>query len=228
MGLLSLFKKPPAPGVDFPPGMTVKVLTAENKPAFVGKVERYRNGAVTIQEEKGGEVPPVVYNTEVKLSFVQDGKSGEVHGRVCGSSAKIWKLDRLEAHSAKENRAAFRQSISVEAPAKCARLSGAGRPPTPPAPCQVLDVSAGGISFSSEEEYAVGDRLSITDVHLVKYGETFRFRCQVRRAGEREDGVVRYGCQFEPLSPREEDLLLEAIFTAQRQQLRRQKDKEGR
>ena len=69
-------------------------------------------------------------------------------------------------------------------------------------------------------------RLSITGIYLAEGLEPFSFSCQVRRAGERDMGVARYGCQFESLSPKEQDRLLRAIFIVQREEIRNQKDRD--
>ena len=57
--------------------------------------------------------------------------------------------------------------------------------------------------------------------------DPFNFNCRVRRVGDlEEDGVTRrYGCQFEPMQDREQDRLLRAIFTIQREQIRTHKEK---
>lgn len=209
------------------PDMTVEVLTMENRLTFVGKVETVRNGAVVLREARGDSLPPVMYNKEVKLRYFQ-GERGNVvvNARVCGSTNLIWKVDRLESKYTKEQRAFFRQSISPDTAALCSRRAGINGSAKKAAPCQVLDVSAGGMLISSREEYMVNDRLSITGIYLAEGLEPFSFSCQVRRAGERDMGVARYGCQFESLSPKEQDRLLRAIFIVQREEIRNQKDRD--
>lgn len=206
------------------PGMTVEVLTMDNRLTFVGKVERFRNGAITIRESRGGELPPVLYNKEIKLRFFQGQDSIVIHGKICGSSDQIWKLDRLESRSAKEQRAFFRQRISPNTRAVCARLAAPGKPARAERDCQILDISAGGMLISSQEEYELGDRLLISNVHLARSMDAFSFNCLVRRRGQREMGVIRYGCQFETLPSREQDRLLRAIFIVQREEIRNQKE----
>ena len=77
------------------PGMTVEVLTMENRLTFVGRVERVRNGAVTIREAKGDQLPPVLYNNDIKLRFFRVPHNFVLHGKICVSTNLIWKLDRL-------------------------------------------------------------------------------------------------------------------------------------
>ena len=208
------------------PGMTVEVLTMENRLTFVGRVERVRNGAVTIREAKGDQLPPVLYNKEIKLRFFREPHNFVLHGKICGSTNLIWKLDRLESKFSKEQRAFFRQRISPNTAASCAKRAVNGRPGTKPAPCHVMDISAGGILLTSAETYEVGDRLSVTGIRLARGVDPFNFNCQIRRVGERDMGIIRYGCQFEAISPKEQDRLLRAIFIVQREEIRNQKERD--
>ena len=207
--------------------MTVEVLTLDNRLTFVGKVDRFSGKSIVIRESRGGELPPVLYNKEIKLRFFLGQDSLVVHGKICGSSKTIWKLDRLESRSAKEQRAFFRQRMSPNVKAVCTKLNGPELREGEAFPCQVLDVSAGGLLMSSHTQYAVNDHLQITELHLAQEMDTFTFNCQVRRAGEREMGQIRYGCQFDTLPPKEQDRLLRAIFIVQREAIRTQKERES-
>ena len=93
------------------------------------------------------------------------------------------------------------------------------------AACHVLDISGGGILISSREEYDEGDRLAISGIYLVETEEPYSFSCHVRRRlPEEETDLIRYGCQFESLTTKEQDRLLHAIFILQREEIRKQKE----
>lgn len=210
---------------DIRQGMMVEALTLDNQLTFVGKVERFSpNGAVTIRESSGQELPPVLYNKEIKLRFFQGARTMVLHGKICGSTQWIWKLDQLENKFVTEKRGFFRQHVSVRTPAVCTPQVGENRTPTL---CKILDVSAGGLLLSSREIYLVGDELTITDARIVDDIEPFTFHCRVRRAGERENGSIPYGCQFTSLGSKEQDRLLRAIFIAQRKEIQTQKVRGG-
>lgn len=209
-------------------GMAVEVLNMENSLIFVGKVESYSRGAVVIRESRDGELPPVMYNTEVKLRFFQSNGNLVLSGKTCGSNGQVWKVDRLESRFTTEQRTFFRQRVGSNVEALCARRSSPGRPGKKAAPCQVLDVSAGGLLILGHaDEYQVGDRLLVTNMHLVEQEEAFSFSCRVCRMEEREMGMARYGCQFESMGPKEQDRLLRAIFVVQREEIRSKKEREG-
>ena len=209
------------------PGMTVEVLTSDNYLAFLGKVDGIKDGAVILRDKRGDELPQVMYNREMRLSFKQDGETTMLRGKICGCSDEIWKLDQLERMFTKDQRTAFRQSISTSIQAKChRRRPPRGDPEKVGTDCYVVDVSSGGLMFSSGEAYETGDRLALKGVRLAESMDPFSFNCQVRRVGTPdENGIIRYGCQFEPMSERDQDRLLRAIFTIQREEIRIHKEK---
>lgn len=209
------------------PGIAVEVLTMENKLSFVGRVESVHGGAVVIREAKGDELPPVMYNKEVKLRYFRDTGNVLLRGKICGSTDLIWKVDRLESTFAKDQRAFFRQRISPHASAKCFRRSARGVVAREGYPCEVVDVSAGGLLIVSQEVYQEGDRLIVGGARLVAGMDPFSFECKVRRVGTPDMGAIRYGCQFESLPMKEQDRLLRAIFTVQREEIRNQKGRRG-
>ena len=209
------------------PDMLVEVVTSDNYLAFLGRVDSIKDGAVILRDKRGDELPQVMYNREMRLSFKRDGETTMLRGKICGCSGEIWKLDQLESMFTKDQRASFRQSISTSIEATChRRLPPRGDPEPKGIDCHVIDVSSGGLMFSSKESYEMGDRLTLKGVRLTESMDPFNFNCQIRRAGSPdEDGVIRYGCQFEPMSDREQDRLLRAIFTIQREEIRIHKEK---
>ena len=209
------------------PDMLVEVMTSDNYLAFLGRVDSIKDGAVILRDKRGDELPQVMYNREMRLSFKRDGETTMLRGKICGCSDEIWKLDQLESMFTKDQRSSFRQSISTSIQAIChRRRPPRGEPEKEGTDCHVIDVSSGGLMFSSGEIYETGDRLTIKGVRLTDSMDPFSFNCQVRRLGKlEEDGVTRrYGCQFEPMADRDQDRLLRAIFTIQREEIRLHKE----
>lgn len=204
-------------------GAAVEVMTPENRLLFVGKIEAAQEGAVCIRDTNDDTLPMVLVNKDLKLRFFTDQGSVVLQGKVCGSTMRMWKVDRLRSAFTQEHRAFFRQSISVEIVAQCGKRTARGGRPNALFPCQVLDISAGGMLLSCREIYAEGDLLLVEDAPLLANAPAFSFNCLVRRSGEWKKGVVRYGCQFLALTARDQDRLLQAIFTIQRQEIRKRK-----
>lgn len=205
------------------PGMMTEVMTPDNRLLYVGRVNTVFDNAVSIREINDDILPMVLVNKEVKLRFFREQDNLVLQGQVCGSTMKMWKIDRMKSAFTREQRAFFRQSISVDVEAQCGKRTGAGGPAKVTFPCRVVDISAGGMLISSRETFTLGDRLHVTDIRLVASEPAFAFNCQVRRAGVWKKGVFRYGCQFESLSLKEQDRLLRAIFAVQREEIRKRK-----
>lgn len=204
-------------------GAAVEVMTPENRLLFVGRIEATQEGAVCIRDTNDDTLPMVLVNKDLKLRFFTDQGSVVLQGKVCGSTMRMWKVDRLRSAFTHEHRAFFRQSISVEVMAQCGKRLARGGPPNVLFPCQVLDISAGGMLLGSKELYAEGDLLLVTDIPLLADAPTFSFNCLVRRSGVWNKGVIRYGCQFVALTARDQDRLLQAIFAIQREEIRKRK-----
>jgi len=204
--------------------MVAEVMTPDNRLIYVGRIERIRDGGIYIREANDDTLPMALVNKPVKVRFYRDTDNVVLHGKVCGSTMKMWKIDQLVSTFAREKRAFFRQNISVDIEARCGKVPPRkGGPPEASFPCQVLDISAGGMLISCPEAFNEGDHLMIFNVPLVPGAPAFTFLCQIRRAGEWKKGVIRYGCQFESLAPKDQDRLLQAIFTIQREEIRKRK-----
>lgn len=200
---------------DLRPGMIVEVTTPADRLLFAGRLYSSYDGVASIRELNDEELPMVLVGKPVKLGFFRERDKLVLRGKVCSSTKRMWKIDQLENVFTQEHRTFFRQSTGVELAAQC------GRPGEPTVPCQVLDVSAGGMLISCKEEFRQDERLSITEVPLVAGQPTFAFECTIRRASLWKKGVYRYGCQFETLSHKEQDALLRAIFALQREEIRK-------
>lgn len=210
---------------DIQAGMRVDVLTLQNRLTFIGKVDSYRGGAMVIRDARDYDLPPVLYNKEVRLRFAQGQNSLVLQGRICGSTSQIWKVDRLESKFTKEQRVYFRQRLSTNPPATCYRRAVPGTPGTKPARCEIVDISAGGLLIKCREKYEAGDFIIVNGVSLTEKEHDFSFVCQIRRVGEMVETYISYGCQFQTLSSKEQDRLLRAIFTVQREEIRKQREK---
>lgn len=205
-------------------GLVTEVMTLENRLLFVGRIDAIADGAIAIREVSGGELPMLICNRTLKLRFYRDRDNIVLRAKVRGSSARIVKVDRLESTFVQEQRAFFRQSVSVALNAKCINFADRNDTSVPMSPCQVLDISAGGILISCSAPFLKGDRLLITGVPLLPEAAPFNFVCVIRRADQWENATYRYGCQFLSLTTQEQERLLQAIFAIQREEIRRRKN----
>ena len=206
-------------------GMLLEVLTVDNEVLFRARVTSFDGDSMSIVNDLGGEMPPVLYNTEFKLrGHLSDSQTAVYHGTICGSNREMWKLDQLVNWFTWERRDFFRQNISVEAQVKRLRSvhDKEGDTPLvgPIVKCKLLDVSGGGVLVACNEDYERGDELRVSKAVIIPGTDPFSFRCRVRRV-EQARYTKLYGCQFMDLQPGEQDRLIRAIFLLQREEAKR-------
>lgn len=212
-------------GLNIEVGMLLEVMNESNEVLFRARVEAFDGDSMRIVNANGGELPPVVYNTEYKLRGRLSGDQTAIyHGTVCGSTAYMWKLDQLANWFTWEKREFFRQNISVEALVRRERSVHDQPDDTPlrtaAVKCKLLDVSGGGVLLACDENYERGDELVVGHAEIIPKAEPFSFHCIVRRVQEARYTNL-YGCQFLDMNPGEQDRLIRAIFLLQREEAKR-------
>lgn len=200
----------PIPGLHS--GMLAQVLSMDDRRLFTAEIEVRGRDMLQLRDESGDTVPQIAYNTKVKLRlFRQNEWTMALRGQICGSTEDFWRIDRLEELQMTEKREYFRQKAQIAGQVWSQRS-------TEPAVCQVLDISAGGALIRSQESFLVGQMVRLNAVRLMAGEEPFNFNCRIVRAVT-SGSYTNYGCQFESLNAKEEDRLMRAILTLQRQSL---------
>lgn len=208
-------------------GALCELRTERNDLIYLARVQACDGNTIVLEQSSGKEVPPVIYNTKVKLTIRTGGSVPVVvFGMVCGSTRLIWKVDRLDRFKYEEQRTVFRQKISVSA-----RLLHMGSDDDfskhyenrnlPTTPCVLTDISLGGTMLNSSQRFALGDWLMLKDVQLLPNDPPFVFYAKIFWADLKGPRVFRYGCGFGELSEREQDRLCGRIFQLQRIDLKR-------
>lgn len=224
----SLFKKeeppPPVPPEDFPDlysGMKVEVLTPANALIFVGRLRLSGPSQVDVLGESGGFLPRGVYNQPVKLRcFLKDGDTLTLNGTVGPNDPKFWRIEKLQSLQNSEHRSFFRQNIGVEGqifPATGQKY-----------PCKVLDISAGGARVLSAKLLQLEEVFRL-EASFLPTEEPFTLSCRIKRTIVRAETAspmkkYEYGCQFVDVPPREQERLLQVIFTLQRKVLQARRE----
>lgn len=92
-----------------------------------------------------------------------------------------------------------------------------------PFPCELIDISQGGIQLRCQEYFPVGSGVSVSHVQLMEDQESFQFTCMVRWVRRVSGGQWRYGLEFTDLSNTTRDALVSSIFALQRQEINRRR-----
>lgn len=208
-------------------GMSLEVLASNNQVIFLGKVDKIDDTTIQLVNSSGQNVPPILYNAEVKLrGFVSTSQTLICCGRICGSSDEFWKVDQLSSQYIENHRNFFRQKVSIDATILRVNDAPAIRSGAKPGaasdgvPCKLLDISGGGAHIRCLEIYEPGDLLFVTGAKLLPDSEAFSFTCKVNRA-DTEDRIRFYGCEFKDLPLKEQDRLISTIFLLQRRETQR-------
>lgn len=228
--LKSWFKReepaPPEPlPNDFPElfsGMKVEILTPANALIFVGRVRLLSGNQIDVLGEAGGFLPRGVYNQPVKLRcFPKEGDTFTLNGTVGFNDPTFWRIEKIQYLYNIENRNFFRQNTGAE---------GVIRPDSGQKyPCKVLDVGGGGVRVLTEKLLQLESTFQL-ETSLLPTEEPFSFTCRVKRVSLRAQTAspmkkYEYGCQFVDLPPREQERLLQVIFTLQRKVLQARREK---
>ena len=136
---------------------------------------------------------------------------------------KFWRIERLQSLQSSENRNFFRLNAGVDGQVRS--ISGEKFP------CKVLDISAGGARILTTKLFQLEATFQL-EAALIPTEEPFTLTCKVRRTSVRAQTAspmkkFEYGCQFVEVPPREQERLLQVIFTLQRKVLRARREEES-
>ena len=210
----SLFQaKAPAPP-RLRSGMRVEVLDSDGALLFPGRLRVLEDGILEVRADEGTYPASPVYDQPVKLrGSREDGGTFTVSGNVIASGLRVWRIEKWKPIPPPPNqRDAFRQNTGVE-----------GRLRTPTGQvisCKVQDVSAVGAQVTTSKLFQLETFLHL-EVTLLTSEAPVSLNCQVKRVqvqskpGSFSKKYV-YGCQFVEVPPREQERLLRAIFTLER------------
>lgn len=216
------------PDQDFLPdlysGMKVEVLTPANALIFVGRLRVLGADLLELRSESESYLPRALYNQSVKLRvFQKDGATFTLNGTVSQNNRQFWRVEKLRYLQNNELRSFFRQNAGVSGwvypllTAKGQKFS-----------CKVLDISAGGARILTEKLFQLDATFKL-EVSLLPDEEPFSLTCRVTRTLVRVVTAspmkkFEYGCQFMEVPPREQQRLLQSIFTLQRRTLQARRD----
>ena len=201
------------------------VIKAKNNDLItMGTLHRIGKKYIDISSSRN-ELPSIPYNLLVKIEIYNTQYGFRVLiGRVYLSSPKLARIIDLNEATNDERREYFRISTRdkgviyncmrgedlLETEEESNDYNGLK--------VQLVDISLGGLLFSTHEKFKVNDRFNIV---IPAMGDSMLFTCEIRREVERPNGENGYGCEFMEMATKQEDLLYRYILKRQSDQLRR-------
>lgn len=198
-------------------GMQVEVLSSEGSLLFMARLSVSDSGKAKLWQASDGFIPPFEPPLPVKLRgyFEHDKKAVHFEGDASLTQENLWELENLRLISEENDRAFFRENTQLTGDVRLVGWVGAESKP-----CDVVNLSAGGVCIRSAEEYQKDDKLLLTAA-LHEGAEPVTLLCEVRRVTLKPNGQNEFGCRFVNLDGPREDQIAETIMELQRQKLRR-------
>lgn len=202
-------------------GTRCMILSKDNELLFFGEIAYCDvvNKTIRINGDSASARQFVKPDDWVKLNLKQGDRNPHfllVEGEVAQVINNYFVLEVKLIIEKSEEREYFRQSVLVKSVISVVNGKYAGHP------CVLVDVSATGIAFQSNETYQIGDRLWIKNQKIRDGGANHNLEFLVVRQQDLKTGPYRhfYGCKFENLSTDAQDRLCCDIFALQAAQLR--------
>lgn len=219
MGLLQWFgKKPkktesaPAEDLAFCEGMRVDVTDAEDgRPLFQAELRDLHGGEAVLETLRmdAEELPASPAEVLLRGYSKKQAKAALLEANITPEEEPNWKAENIVLRKTGNDRNHFRLWANMEA------TTAHPAAPKTETPCRLLDISAGGARLSTQKTFRIGDTV-ILRVRLLPERERLRLTCRVLRIVHRENGREEYGCQFQGVSPADQEILTQMIFELQR------------
>lgn len=214
----------PVKALPIAPGTIMEILNLENKTIFVGSVEWIKDSMVQITDSSGGFLPPIEYNSPIKLRFFSGSQALTLSGVIRGTSENFWRVDELKLLQAEERRQHFRQYTTLEGQVMCVNSlfgvkNGNDEQKMGTFNCRVVDLSTTGARIRTDGIYEKGDMLFMVDIRVSPYEPALTVTSIVRRVIE-NNGAKEYGCEFYGLSTEEQEAITRLVLDIQRKELR--------
>ena len=186
-------------------GMRVEVTTDDGRMFLAAELVDLRgdrakllpriDGSLLTKED--GPVPVTIRGFSSK-----ENHAVVLKARIRLSPSGSWQAERLALVKRGDNRASVRIDVGMDG-----FLSFDGLQE----PCQVINMSTGGVCVGTPARHNVGEKLDLWLTLPVQSG-TLTLPCQILRINERRHGYFEYGCKFLAMSDEQEKRLVWSIF----------------
>ena len=204
-------------------GMMIEVLAGDQEDIKVRTaLNRIDDDLLSLGLER-----PIAVSVGKKISFrgLADGmRQITMEGEVSECTKTTLEVTGIKVKTVIEKREYFRQKLdNVAVVRRLEDKDGEVHEDDKAVSCRVLDISATGIRILCRPQYEQGDRVELTKV-CVASETMFAFKGTVRWCEETPGGMM-YGCEFDELRPRVEDMLIQEIFALQNKSIQKERNR---
>ncbi len=182
--------------------------------------------AIDIYPIEGMRLPIFSYDVPLKINILNT-KHGTltVGGRVYIANDEFWRVSSITAYNNFERRSFFRVNLSVDGTVERESDENGFKDisDTEKFPVKMIDISLSGVFFAANTRFNSGDRVRLSNIFLIDGEPPFNFSCRIMRTGGESLHGTLYGCEFEQMDLRESDRLCRAVFTLQREAVKKRK-----
>ena len=223
-------------------GMRVEVLTEDKDLLFIARLVISGGGGGELQrtsetnvlpewgdsgaaaaaedgtaEEAAAEAKPPEPTYHVFLRGYDERQKQAIHmeADMTHYLGRIWRAQNLKVVGKDNDRAFFRQDVGSDGDVTPVDRTGRA-----PAPCKVVNISAGGACIRTDRIFRPGETLLLKS-RLLPDSELSPLLCTVCRVTERKNNMYDYGCRFSELDAATEDQISKAILQLQLRRMRR-------
>ena len=190
----------------------------------LAQVADFGENEIWVSAGTGGVLPAAEEQTAVAVKGRSTGSDVfALSGVVVEIGATFLRVGRLRIHNDANRRDSYRQTMRGEATVMFLRGQHSERH-IRNVPCQIMDISVGGVRIRSKSDYQVNDELQLMNFRIAS-SELYTFKCSVQWKKEGITGNT-YGCQFYGLTSKMEDDLYREIRLAEAQEIRRRRQLE--
>ncbi len=191
-----------------------EIVTLQNDLLDYGRIQSIEEKALVFGPSREGfDLTELSFGTAVKINIHQARLGYKVlSGMVSASTRERLRVTGLEIITATDNRQFLR--VRTRARAVVTPLEVGPGQAEKSVTVSVEDISLGGMLFSTPIVFGMDELLT---ARLSFFDFTLEPLCRIRRITQRDGNSHYYGCQFEELTPQQEDALYRILMRLQQE-----------
>lgn len=205
-------------------GAACEVKTLDNDLLFLGRLRSIVDDLSLSVDIISSDDSPLFtwrYGVPVKLSLYKGpGNILIAGGKVYMANADFWRVSNIIRYQNFERRSFFR--VQANTGGLVSRACEEGEEVEKYQAC-IINISLSGVMFSSAKQFAENETVVAESFFLAEDRKPFALSCIVKHSDDSPTGLFMHRCQFLDIGEMESDRLCRAIFSLQREAIKKRK-----